>query len=351
MPLVSIVVPVYNVEKYLPKCIESILTQSFTDFELILVDDGSPDNCGAICDEYARKDDRIHVIHKENGGVSGARNVALECVTGKYLTFCDSDDKYAPDWLADLLSAMEETAADMVVGGYARVAEDGRELSRKSIFAGVIDCTSLEQKVDYCIREVLEYRQGWEIWTRLFRTDIIRNHNIRFCEDCQNFAEDLGFTLEYSLYADRVTAIDEAGYLYTVRTDSMMRSSVGKIKLNSVNEVALSLLEKLPVQFVDKKWKHIPCVFHYLIMQNQYQAMIECGQYRHFHDYITQVSRYGEWKYWTRQILRYRKELQSLVGTQQSRWIILFTVYHLYGIWPVFAVGNELLERVERRHR
>lgn len=92
MPKISIIVPVYNVEKYLEKCVRSILAQTFTDFELILVDDGSPDSSGAMCDQFAEQDQRVKVIHKENGGLSDARNAGIELATGEYLGFVDSDD-------------------------------------------------------------------------------------------------------------------------------------------------------------------------------------------------------------------------------------------------------------------
>ena len=91
-PKISVIVPVYNVEKYLPRCIDSILSQTFTDFELLLIDDGSPDNCGKICDEYAAKDSRVRVFHKPNGGVSSARNLGLDNARGEWIAFIDSDD-------------------------------------------------------------------------------------------------------------------------------------------------------------------------------------------------------------------------------------------------------------------
>ena len=100
---ISVIVPVYKVEKYLHRCIDSVLAQTFTDFELILVDDGSPDNCGKICDEYAEKDERIHVIHKENGGLSSARNAGLDIATGDYIVFIDSDD-YVENCLLQLVA-------------------------------------------------------------------------------------------------------------------------------------------------------------------------------------------------------------------------------------------------------
>ena len=99
MPEISIIVPVYNTEKYLHRCIDSILAQTFTDFELILVDDGSPDNCPQICDEYAEKDCRVKVIHQENGGLSAARNAGIDIATGTFIFFCDSDDYIKEDCL------------------------------------------------------------------------------------------------------------------------------------------------------------------------------------------------------------------------------------------------------------
>ena len=114
MSKVSIIVPVYKAEQYLHRCVDSILSQSFTDWELILVDDGSPDRSGAICDEYAQKDARIRAIHKENGGVSSARNVALGRMTGKWLTFVDSDDCLYPNALQRWGEVAEQNNLDLI---------------------------------------------------------------------------------------------------------------------------------------------------------------------------------------------------------------------------------------------
>ena len=113
-PLLSIIVPVYNVEKYIERCIKSILNQSFTNFELILVDDGSPDNCGKICDEYKKKDSRIKVIHKKNGGLSDARNAGLNIATGKYIGFVDSDDIIHPQMYEKLFNCINKYNSDIV---------------------------------------------------------------------------------------------------------------------------------------------------------------------------------------------------------------------------------------------
>lgn len=117
-PLISIIVPIYNVEKYLRRCVDSIFCQSYHNLEVWLVDDGSPDGCPAICDEYAQKDKRIHVIHKPNGGLSDARNVAIDVATGEYITFIDSDDYVTPDYVSTLYALIERYKAQMSIASW-----------------------------------------------------------------------------------------------------------------------------------------------------------------------------------------------------------------------------------------
>ncbi len=128
MAKISVIVPAYKVEKYLARCIDSILDQTFTDFELILVDDGSPDNCGKICDEYAEKDSRIHVIHKENGGLSDARNAGIDWAfkhsNSEWITFIDSDDWIHPKYLESLYNAVKETGCEISICGYEETTGD-----------------------------------------------------------------------------------------------------------------------------------------------------------------------------------------------------------------------------------
>ena len=124
MPTISVIVPVYNVEPYLRQCVDSILGQTFRDFELILVDDGSPDGCPAICDEYAEKDSRVKVIHKENGGLSSARNAGLDVAAGEYIAFVDSDDWIHPEYLERMLAVIKNIHADMAMCGVEKFWED-----------------------------------------------------------------------------------------------------------------------------------------------------------------------------------------------------------------------------------
>ena len=127
-PTISIIVPVYKVEKYLPACIDSILAQTFRDFELILVDDGSPDNCPALCDAAAEKDDRIRVIHQKNGGLSAARNAGLDIARGQWIGFVDSDDTIAPEMYEVLYHLVQEHHADLAVCGIRQIDEAGTPL-------------------------------------------------------------------------------------------------------------------------------------------------------------------------------------------------------------------------------
>ncbi|MDO4276034.1 MAG: glycosyltransferase family 2 protein [Eubacteriales bacterium] len=123
--MISVIVPVYNVAAYLDRCVESIINQMYADLEIILVDDGSPDNCGEMCDEWAKKDGRIKIIHKKNGGLSDARNAGLDIATGQYIGFVDSDDWIEPDMYQDLLGAIEQENTELAVTGIKRTYDNG----------------------------------------------------------------------------------------------------------------------------------------------------------------------------------------------------------------------------------
>lgn len=241
MEMVSIIVPVYKVESYLRDCVDSILAQTYENIQVILVDDGSPDSCGAICDAYAAGDRRVLALHKENGGVSSARNFGLEHAEGTYITFCDSDDRYTPDWIGQLMEAMEKYHPDVVVGGFTYMAEDGALGDAYPHETGHWKLSSEREKEEYCFAMAMQQRHGGEIWDRLFRRDLILENGLRFSEDCGNYAEDLGFVISYSMYAERVAAIESCGYCYRIRGGSMMQTSGAMPKLEALHQVYLSL--------------------------------------------------------------------------------------------------------------
>ena len=155
MSIISVIVPVYKVEPYLRRCVDSILDQTYTDFELILVDDGSPDNCGAICDEYAAKDSRVHVIHQQNGGLSAARNAGIDWSfahsDSQWLSFIDSDDSVLPDYLSRMYASAAEQNADLCICDFQTVLSDGTIAPEESGIPSRVDSGNalLKEKIIY----------------------------------------------------------------------------------------------------------------------------------------------------------------------------------------------------------
>lgn len=186
MPEISIIVPVYKAEKYLPQCIESILAQTFTDFELILVDDGSPDDSGAICDTYSEKDNRIKVIHQDNAGVSAARNAALDIARGKYIMFCDSDDWVEPDWCKCMYEAIQTPNVVMAVCGYKEWKNDL-----------LINAWKFNKDRNMIkLSEIFDTPFAGAPWNKIYIREQIEMFNIRFSTDIC-FGEDVRFILKY----------------------------------------------------------------------------------------------------------------------------------------------------------
>lgn len=217
----SIIVPVYNVEEYLRECVDSILLQTFKNFELILVDDGSTDNSPAICDEYQTKDSRVKVIHKVNGGVSSARNSALSQAQGKWITFIDSDDFIAPEFIESLFKPLSECAEDdidLVHGGCSNYAE-GKFIGFNQKYDDIIDDSA----------ELLFNKVRGLIVSKLFRLSLINGtaeFPLRFDEKMR-VAEDMAFTLDYILRVRRYAFVSECGYFY--RKDNVDSATKKKI--------------------------------------------------------------------------------------------------------------------------
>lgn len=274
MPTISIIVPVYNVEKYLRKCINSILNQTFSDFELILVDDESPDNCPQICDEYAVKDSRIKVIHKKNGGVSAARNSGLEIVQGDYVAFCDSDDYVAEDWLQKMHDTIIKTDADCVGIQFALINDSGELISKSTYKTNEWNFRSCKDNVEYIVNELLRGKCGWALWSHLYKISVIKKNKIKICETCSNFAEDLNFTLKYSLHCKKIIILQDCCYFYVQHEGSMMSNSKNMIKLDAMNEVSKDFGSYFFSQKFPRKINKFFPIIHYFIMYEQYRTLL-----------------------------------------------------------------------------
>lgn len=221
--LISVIVPIYNVEKYLDKCVDSIIDQTYRNLEIILVDDGSPDNCGQICDEYAEKDNRIKVIHKENGGLSDARNAGLKISTGKYLVFVDSDDCMTTDGIEYLYKLAKKNNAQLVIGGTEKFIDETNE----------IIYTSSNQKLN---EEVLNkedaikdfFLNGCASWARIYKREI--HENIFF--PIGEINEDEAIVLRLIERCTKIIKSNKIVYNYRYRPESITSSSFSLKKMD-----------------------------------------------------------------------------------------------------------------------
>lgn len=203
---ISIIIPVYNVAPFLQACVDSLLAQSFADFEVLLIDDGSTDGSGRICDDLAGKDPRVVVLHKENGGVCSARNCGIDHARGEFIVFVDADDLVTDDYLEHLM----ESDADMVVLGSQKFGakNDAEKPSRRNDFS--IDSLAEHWNTP----PVMNYLYCYS-WAKRFRTRIIREQGIRFNETLF-FQEDLHFNMRYYCHAETFTEMPYADYLYRI---------------------------------------------------------------------------------------------------------------------------------------
>lgn len=207
-PIISVIVPVYKAENYLHRCIDSILAQTYTDFELLLINDGSPDNSGAICNDYALKDSRVRVFHKENGGVSTARNLGLDNARGKYITFCDADDYVGEDWLM----AYDETIndnLDFAIQGIFYITNKG-ELEIKKLVPN--KGSNLNDKRNLIVQLMNQGVYGYPV-TKLFRRQLIEDNHIRF-DTNSAFREDAQFFSKFLEFGDTFICLDKEDYYY-----------------------------------------------------------------------------------------------------------------------------------------
>lgn len=226
MATVSIIIPIYNAESFVAECVRSIQGQTFDNWELILVNDGSTDRSVTICESFVRTDSRIRLLNKKNGGVSSARNLGLSEATGKYISFVDADDKVTPDYIEELLKPM--SVADLTVDKCTVVYGDKREIKEDYVS---LYCS--EDNFTEVFSKGMLFRRT-SPWGKLYRRDIIEKSNIRFNESV-NLGEDAIFLFTYVLECQTVSFIDNGGYLYrfevpeslTKRTHSLESEVIG----------------------------------------------------------------------------------------------------------------------------
>ena len=219
-PTISVIIPVYNAEAYLPKCLESVRAQTFRDWEAILIDDGSTDGSARICEETAKQDPRFRVIHKENAGVSAARNTGLDAARGEFLIFADADDVCVKTYFEKMVDAMRTYEPDLVISGFDRFKkgwEKEQLITRYSI--------TLMKNIKQFLHLYTEPRLnlfGIAVWAKMFRRDMIEQHHIRF-DPSISYEEDCIFVADCVPYMHSFAVIGEALYRYRQMDDSLSR--------------------------------------------------------------------------------------------------------------------------------
>ena len=242
-PKISIVIPIYNVEKYLSNCIESITNQSFQNYEMILVNDGSKDSSLEICYKYKKNNNKIKIVNKENGGLSSARNAGIKIAKGKYIVFIDPDDEIDKNYFNTLYTIAEENNCDFVVGNYV-IVPGGQKVTSgykyNTVLNGkdfILSNKNIHTRNDLCF-----------VWRNIYKLDIIKKNNIKFNEEVF-IGEDVIFNIEFFLKSKKGYATDKIIYYYRVdNPNSLMRASY-KPKLESSLIKQYEIRKKLSIDY------------------------------------------------------------------------------------------------------
>ena len=246
--MISVIVPVYNVEKYLEKCIDSVINQSYQELEIILVDDGSTDSSGIICNQYAEKDKRIKVIHQENRGQSCARNVGLKLATGNFITFVDSDDTIEINMFEKLIEIENKTGCDLVICGH-RTVQEGEELkhTNETFYTELLDINALWEEVFGKLNNA--------VWNKLYKKELLKG--VYFPLELAH-GEDLIFNLKYLEQCEFGAINRQPYYNYLKREDSVTTSSFSEKKLLEIvsKDKALEIVKRSMPSQIENAMKY-----------------------------------------------------------------------------------------------
>ena len=279
MPKVSVIIPVYNVERYLPYCVDSVLAQTYVDWELLLIDDGSPDNSGAVCDRYAEKDRRITVVHKKNGGVSSARNIGLDYAKGEWVAFLDADDYLDVNTLKFLINTVESYPTVDVVD-YPILRNAGSKDEKKlDTVDGIIVKSSIKEIDSYWFQH-----PRFECWGRLYKREKLEG--IRFNTRLR-IGEDTVFFMHYLVRCSTLVAIPDGLYSYCYRESSVM----GSVQTDKLVSNDLMMLELMG----EKVWERpiLAAILYRMIIPKLLENKMKMREIAKYKKYLAKV---GIWK-------------------------------------------------------
>ena len=274
MELISIIIPVYNVEKYLKRSLDCIIAQTYTNWEALLVVDGSPDNSGKICDEYAKKDSRFRVFHKDNQGVAAARNTGIENAKGDYISFIDSDDFAHEDMLLRQYEMLKKYEADLVITGYEFAYDDKMALPQKR---GEITILDSKEAIKY----ILKNQQFCSPWTKLYKKKLF--NNVKYPVGA--IYEDLMTAFEIFMAADTIVYVDIPYYNYFQASESITRSDFHYGKLDEVKALKMQadfISRNYPEMENEAKLKYLDNVFGHIINLVTKDDEVGVEKYREF---------------------------------------------------------------------
>lgn len=351
MDLFSIIIPIYNVAPYLEDCVESAVNQTYSNIEIILVDDGSTDESGKICDKWAERDKRVKVIHQVNGGLSAARNAGLSSAKGKYIYFLDGDDYIDDELIETVATAFEEEEdIDLVVFQYWKVYSDHiDEAPRFAPRKTKVD-TEME-RFRFIVNDFWQHRIGWEAWNRAFKKSILDKNNIFFADNRKIFAEDLFFSLCYCPFVKKINVLSDHLYYYRQREDSIMGEQKHRLNAGRMTELGKELL--------DFYQKHAQCsllaehfsVLYYLIIRSVmdgYQRRYGDSVRNMRHELLRDVSDYSFLKKNFRYLSKEKEILRSLYDWVSVERIITQTKFYADGNPVLYVLRREGIDFIEK---
>lgn len=311
--MVSVVVPIYNVEEYISRCVKSIQAQTFKDIEIIMVDDGSPDSFGMIVDELSKNDSRIRVFHKSNGGVSSARNAGLNVVSGEWVTFVDGDDWVEPDYVSYLLETAAGRNCDIVVGRRFFSADDSESYDNE------YEITSLDAQKKIYNGDIFV-----AVWNKMYKTELLRKHDIQFNEDIW-YGEGMLFNIQCLQCVDKVAIGEKSVYHQTFNPNSAMRSF--NLKSNYCGLKSMDIQrEFLHDKSLIKEWRYHRYKFNRSIIDGLIRS---------------------------KQDDEYRKDLDNCIHDLRTKlWIPLTTEKPIKKnlIWILYSIFPRIMARISADH-
>ena len=339
MPAITVIVPVYNGEDYLRRCVDSILSQTFLDFELILVDDGSVSYCSELCDVYASENKCVTVIHQENGGVSKARNIGLRLAQGHFVVFCDGDDYFKCDLLEKAYKAITESGSDIVSYSMRRLS--GNLNPQNNYISDTSEITLCNNNRFEFIYSVIRCETGgWQACRSMFSRNIISKYSVYFCESCNNYAEDLGFTVEYLFHASKISFLNDDLYVYDdMRETSMMHKNKDASHINDINNLSAYLHSKyLTIGDSDPY-----CVLHHYLIRNTFTMLYGARKFHELISWIKEAESISNKRFFKNQNAMYTNILNSKFSKQMLGKRIKEHLSLTHSINEYLTYGNKFM--------